>query len=248
MGDMLFGTRRWSGRVDRTRISHTVLVDLPDMNYAHWGNEQPKSLIGNLSMPDALEKMFENVTISLLGNSEFLQNDTSISRGPVTRFSPQNAYSYEPRNLFIAYGIGLLFSLIVVIFGLLCIKSASASYTNSFSTILRTTRNPELDAVVPSAETSGAEPLSKHLSNVRLVLRRQGNGLEGGDDKSTFFAVDTKPVGMEEAREEHPTESLLKPDGANRQSDSDRISTTQQGSDIDLNHKQDSHTAVDSNS
>ena len=142
----------------------------------------------------------------------FRQNNTTLSRGPVTRFSTQNAFSYEPRNLFIAYGIGLLFSLIVVMFGLLCIKSASASYTNSFSTILRTTRNPELDAIVPSAESSGAEPLSKHLSNVRLVLRRQGNSLEGDGGSATFFAVDTKPDGKRASREERPTESLLKPD------------------------------------
>jgi hypothetical protein len=175
------------------------------------------------------------------------QNDTVASRGPITRFSAQNAFSYEPRNLFIAYGIGILFSLIVVIFGLLCIRSASASYTNSFSTILRTTRNPELDAVVPSAETSGAEPLSKHLSNVRLVLRRQGNGLEGGDDQSTFFAVDTKPDNMKEAREERPTESLLKPDREHQQSDIDEASTTREGSDVDLNKKKDGHAVVTSN-
>lgn len=156
----------------------------------------------------------------------YRQNDTSLSRGPITRSSTQNAFSYEPRNLFIAYGIGLLFSLIVVMFGLLCIKSASASYTNTFSTILRTTRNPELDAVVPSAETTGAEPLSKHLSNVRLVLRRQGNGLGGGDDQATFFAVDTKPDDVKEAREEPPTESLLKPDRTHQNSDTDEISTT----------------------
>ena len=166
-------------------------------------------------------------------------NDTTLSRGPVTRFSPQNAYSYEPRNLFIAYGIGILFSLIVVIFGLLCIKAASASYTNSFSTILRTTRNPELDAVVPSAETSGAEPLSKHLSNVRLVLRRQGDGLEGGGDQYTFFAVDTNPDGMKETREERATESLLKLERGHPQSDVDEISATQEGSDGNLDHNKD---------
>ena len=160
------------------------------------------------------------------------------SRGPITRFSAQNAFSYEPRNLFIAYGIGLLFSLIVVIFGLLCIKSASASYTNSFSTILRTTRNHELDAVVPFAETSGAEPLSKNIGNVRLLLRRQGRGLEdGGGDGATFFAVDSKLSDMKESREEPPTESLLKPGRENRNSDVEEISTTQEGSDIKLNHE-----------
>jgi len=130
---------------------------------------------------------------------------------------------------------------------LLCIKAADASYTNSFSTILRTTRNPELDAVVPSAETSGAEPLSKHLSSVRLVLRHNGEKSEGGDDKTTFFAVDTKTENVKKSREERPTESLLKPDSSHQNSDSDEISTTQEGSEGILNQKKDGNTLVTSN-
>jgi len=42
---------------------------------------------------------------------------------------------------------------------------------------MRTTRNPELDTLVPPAETSGAEPLSKELAAIKLKLARQGTAL-----------------------------------------------------------------------
>lgn len=135
----------------------------------------------------------------------------------------------------------------VVVYGLLCIKSASASYANSFSTILRTTRNSDLDVVIPAAETSGAEPLSKNLGNVWLVLRQQGNGLEGGGDEATFFANDPKPDNGKRTREETPTDSLLKQNREGQHSDMIEISYTQEDLDGNLYHKKNNHAAVASN-
>ncbi|ENH65708.1 hypothetical protein FOC1_g10001681 [Fusarium oxysporum f. sp. cubense race 1] len=187
-------------RPTQTQIMSSVLMDAKEMqvlggvNAATDRSEAPESVIGNISMADALEQLFTNATISLFSNSKLLQNDTTASHGNITYLTTQIAFSYEPRNLFIAYGMGVLASAIIVIVGLLCIKSASASYATTFSTILRTTRNPDIDAIVPAAETSGAEPLSKHLGDTRLVLRRQGRRLEGiGEDMVTLFAVDSIP-------------------------------------------------------
>ncbi|KAF5584024.1 uncharacterized protein FSUBG_12938 [Fusarium subglutinans] len=167
----------------QTQIMSSVLMDAKEMqvlggvNAATDHPEAPDSVIGNISMANALQQ---------------LQNDTAASRGNITYLTTQIAFSYEPRNLFIAYGLGLLASAVIVIIGLLCIKSASASYAATFSTILRTTRNPDIDTIVPAAETSGAEPLSKQLGDTRLVLRRQGRRLEGIDeDMVTLFAVDS---------------------------------------------------------
>ncbi|KAI6775993.1 hypothetical protein HG530_002751 [Fusarium avenaceum] len=236
MGELLLGAQWYSGKgvypTHGTEIGRTTLIESPDMNYFHY--ERPKSSIKNMSMADALEELLPNVTISLLSESNFLQNDTSASYHPITRYSPQNEFSYESRNLFIAYGIGILFSSMVVVYGLLCIKSASASYANSFSTILRTTRNPDLDAVIPATETSGAEPLSKNLGNVRLVLRRQGNGLEGGGGEATFFVNDPKPADGKRTCEETPTESLLKQNTESHHSDIGETPNTQEGLDVNL--------------
>ncbi|KAM0540054.1 hypothetical protein ACHAO7_011567 [Fusarium culmorum] len=249
MGNLILGTHWKVGdgahEAMRTTVAITTIIDSPDMHAFYY--DKPKSAIKYMSMGDTLEELFTNITISLFSNSEFLQNDTAASYGPITRFSAQNAFSYEPRNLFIAYGIGILFSFIVVIYGLLCIKSSSESYTNSFSTILRTTRNPDLDTVIPAAETSGAEPLSKNLGNVRLTLRQQGDCLEGGGDKATFFAVDPKGDDGKKSREAAPTDSLLKRNGQSQHSDTDEVPNVQKGSDINLRHNKDNHAAVISN-
>ncbi|OBS23159.1 hypothetical protein FPOA_03715 [Fusarium poae] len=212
VGQFLIGTltRSHYGSLfsTQTQIRSSVLMDTKEMQALN--EDTPESMIGNISMSDALEDLFTNVTISLFSNTRLLQNSTAASRGPITYSSAQNAFQYEPRNLFIAYGTGLLLSSVIVIFGLLCIKSASASYETCFSTILRTTRNPDLDIIVPAAETTGAEPLSKQLSNVRLVLRRQGGGLESSDgEKVTYFAVESKSDVVNKEQSNSPAESLL---------------------------------------
>lgn len=88
--------------------------------------------------------------------------------GNITVWNTINNYVYSPRNLYIAYGVGIFATVIIVAIGLFCIKKASQSYGKSFSTVLRTTRNAELSRLIDVSETSGAEPLSKHLADIRL--------------------------------------------------------------------------------
>jgi hypothetical protein len=124
------------------------------------------------------------------------------------------------KNAFIAYRLGVLASAIIASIGLICIKSASACYETSFSTILRTTRNPDLDTIIPTAETSGAEPLSKHLGNIRLVLRRQGRRLEEMDQEMvTLFAVDSMPDEKGTTQRQSPDDLSRRRDGGHQYSD-----------------------------
>lgn len=194
----------------RTQIISSVLMDSSEMQVLRNVNTASdsssasaapfSSSMDNMSMADALEQVFANVTISMFASSNFLQNDTEATRGPITYWTTQNAYSYAPRNLLIAYGLGVVASTALCIVGLVCISSAEASYGSSFSTILRTTRNPDLDALVPAAETSGAEPLSKELCKTRLVLQRGRMKVDGVDEEDvTFFAVD--PGTVDEVKE-----------------------------------------------
>ncbi|EKJ72312.1 hypothetical protein FPSE_07541 [Fusarium pseudograminearum CS3096] len=195
----------------QTWIRSSSLMDTKEMYGLEKGGSG--SMIGNISMSDALEDLFANLTISLFSHSQFLQAKSAASRILVNHSTTQNEFSYEPRNLLAAYGVGLLLAWLIVIVGLLCIKSASASYRSSFSTILRTTRNPDIDNIIPITESTGAEPLSKHLSNVRLVLQRQEGGPESGDDeKATFFTVDSKSHEMNTDQTQDSAESLLQQD------------------------------------
>lgn len=101
------------------------------------------------------------------------QNETAAAIVPVTVLTPQNAFVYRPRNLLISYISGVTATAICVVVGFVCIaKASSEAFGTSFSTILRTTRNPELDKLVPPTETSGAEPLSKGLAAIKLQLVR----------------------------------------------------------------------------
>ncbi|QPC69321.1 hypothetical protein HYE68_000073 [Fusarium pseudograminearum] len=216
MGQLVLGTIINFGSSNTTNAVQTLIrsSSLMDTNEMYgFKKGRPESMKRNTSMSDALEDLFANLTISLFSHPRFLQNSSAVSHVPVTYSSAQNEFSYEPRNLLVAYGVGLFLAWAIVIVGLLCIKSASASYGSSFSTILRTTRNPDIDKIVPVAETTGAEPLPKHLSNVRLVLRRQEGRPESGDEeKATFFTVDSKSHEMEREPTNDPAESLLQRD------------------------------------
>lgn len=115
----------------------------------------------------------------------------------VTIRSPQNVYRYNSRNLLIAYGAAVLLTSATTVVGMLCIRHAASAYSAEFSTILRTTRNPELDLLVPAEETTGAEPLPRQLAATRVVLRRQSRKTSEGDEAVwTSFAVDPEPDEM----------------------------------------------------
>lgn len=113
------------------------------------------------------------------------QNLTTASILPILVSSPQNVYVYSWRNLVISYGIGILITTIFVIVGILCIWASGNSFGTSFSTILRTTRNSQLDAIIQAGETEGGFPLSKRLGETKLILRRYG------DTRTAFAVADT---------------------------------------------------------
>lgn len=55
--------------------------------------------------------------------------------------------------------------------GLGSLAKNGCSYSNNFSTVLRTTRNSDIDTVVGAAETSGSDPLPKALGQQKLSLK-----------------------------------------------------------------------------
>ena len=65
--------------------------------------------------------------------------------------------------------------------GVYALLANGVSYSSKFSTILRTTRNADLQgARVSGAETTGADPLSRPLAAAKVDFRRQGEeGSEG---------------------------------------------------------------------
>ncbi|KAL6791487.1 hypothetical protein GGI42DRAFT_335764 [Trichoderma sp. SZMC 28013] len=203
LGGILMGkiiaTRYGSLQPVRTQVLSTVLTQAHDMQYLQNGFGQAgilgeKSGNGtNLTMAETLEQLVSNITLSLFSNPDLLRSIDNSTTGNVTVWTSLNEYSYNPRNLYAAYGTGIFATFAVVIVGLACIGVSSTSYRSSFSTILRTTRNEELDMLVPRGETSGAEPLSNHLANSNLSFQYhaavQGADSSFEDTASAAFMV-----------------------------------------------------------
>ncbi|KPM43804.1 hypothetical protein AK830_g2725 [Neonectria ditissima] len=182
LGGLLVGTLRASqyGYVTafNTHITSTILMQTQEMQRiavaTRWSDSEPseEQTLANMTMSEAVEQLVTNTTLSLFSNSFFLQNSTTASMGDVKIRTPQNAFSYKPRNLVIAYGVSVFITIVVVMVGFACIWVSSLSFGSSFSTILRTTRNPELDALLCDDGNSGAEPLPRHLAKRKLAFQR----------------------------------------------------------------------------
>ena len=80
-----------------------------------------------------------------------------------------NLYDYKSRNLLISYVTAVVFALIGTTIGLYSFFVNGHSYCtpNSFSAVLRTTCNHDLDELV-GAKSLGAQPLDKSLASMRL--------------------------------------------------------------------------------
>ena len=98
----------------------------------------------------------------------------------MTVTNPQNIYTYQSLDLFLSYGIAILAAAISLSIGYLAIVKNGLSYSNEFSTILRTTRGEDLDSLVQDEETGGGDPLPVHLGDVEVRHRPFTNSGRAG--------------------------------------------------------------------
>jgi hypothetical protein len=124
----------------------------------------------NRSLASVVEELFHNMTLSLFSTEAYLQNSTEDIH--IKYNITQNTYAYDSRNLLISYGLAVSFALLAGIAGCISILSNGASYSNRFSTILRTTRGQELEELIAHNDRTGVDPLPKHLEKSRIDLRR----------------------------------------------------------------------------
>lgn len=99
-----------------------------------------------------------------------------------------NVYSYDQRSLLASYGAAVGVSLILVIFGIFSFMKNGISHDSSFSAIMTTTRNPELD-ILTKGQSLGAleESLKKTILKFGAVAessryestKRAAFGLDG---------------------------------------------------------------------
>ncbi|KAM0710657.1 hypothetical protein Q7P35_001395 [Cladosporium inversicolor] len=148
--------------------SQWIAVDKSGYNIISLPEEAISSPSFNTSLGSAIEELFQNMTLSLFSDSRFIREQQDPV--DVTISYTRNLYSYSQQNLIISYGVALSLALLASIAGCIAIFWNGASYTQKFSTVLRTTTS--LGQVVPEKDRSGADPLPEYLSRARAELGR----------------------------------------------------------------------------
>ena len=96
---------------------------------------------------------------------------------PVTITKFVNVYTYDWRNLVISYAVAVVFALGAVLLGGVAFKQNGVSHVSSFSAIVATTRNVELDALT-EGQCLGGLPISKDFGRTKLRLGIIGQSKE----------------------------------------------------------------------
>jgi len=161
------------------------------------------------TLPGQLESLFHNLTLSMLSsplltrnnpNSNPLPSPEQDQKVPITITTYPNTYIYASRDLFLAYGLSFLATALSVLIGAFAVlySNDGRSYSNVFSTFLRTTRDPELSALVGS-DDSGADPLPRHVGVARVIVEVGGGSIEtcrgsSFGSRSRESAAESEPV------------------------------------------------------
>ncbi|OJD36450.1 formylmethionine deformylase-like protein [Diplodia corticola] len=127
------------------------------------------------SVPRAVEDLSHNVSLSLMSSALF----SNATDAAVTVSLPQNYYAYNRRNLLCAYLAAVVAALACVAVGAHAYGVNGYSASQSFSSVLFTTRNPDLDALA-RGQCLGEQPTPGEVKGTMLrygVLRSGGGGV-----------------------------------------------------------------------
>jgi hypothetical protein len=139
------------------------LISFNEMAEGLSGHYQPVS-----DLRSTIENFSRNLTISLL-SSPVLQIAHYV-RTTCYEETFLTVWVCDPWILWLAYGMAIVVSLGCLFVGGLAVYGNDGEiYENSFSTVLRTTRNHELDRLVRD-DTNGGQPLSHDIGRTKVRL------------------------------------------------------------------------------
>lgn len=124
---------------------------------------QDMALARNRTLDALIPELSLNTTLSLISNPLL----SPLQSTNVTITTPANIYVYQPKNVFISYGIAIFFSLLANIAGLFAFFSNGVSYEISFSAIVCTTRDIHFSGL-NAHERIGALPLDKKVGRTKM--------------------------------------------------------------------------------
>ncbi|OAL53864.1 hypothetical protein IQ07DRAFT_667990 [Pyrenochaeta sp. DS3sAY3a] len=150
------------------------------------------------SFPDMIEQMSRNQTLSLFSSDKLWVPELNAAVANVSQATPITVYAYQPRNLWLAYGIAIAFSFAGVALGLRALWLNGVAHDNSFSSIMATTRNAFLDEIT-LGRSLGAAPTPREIAEVRLRFGEVG-GRGGEKVGRAGFGVEGEVRGLEKGQ------------------------------------------------
>lgn len=155
-------------------LAATAIVACPETSaLQHLLASISPEMCRNRSLATAIEDLSHNFTLSLLSSATF--STTRLAN--VSMFFPLNYYVYHPRNLALSYLLGLGVSFACFLIGAWACKLNGHSASASFSTIMQTTRNSQLDELI----RMGEEGYQERRDALRTVKLQYGIVGQGGD-------------------------------------------------------------------
>ncbi|KAL8846410.1 MAG: hypothetical protein Q9221_008491 [Calogaya cf. arnoldii] len=124
-----------------------------------------------LSFQQALEQLFQNITISLMSAPDLQPNTSSVyypDKTEVQLTTRENIYIYAASKLWLAYGLAVGATALIALLGIAAIIANDASFTDRFSTMLRLSRGAQLSFEINHADLSGRDPLPAYAKQATV--------------------------------------------------------------------------------
>ncbi|KAH6614040.1 hypothetical protein C7974DRAFT_428483 [Boeremia exigua] len=166
-----------------TKILQTDLAGCPEMAVAAdmaWGVE---AICPAPSLERAIESLSENATLSffsagaIINFPSYRTDNITTTPADLTISTTKLVHSYNARSLLLSYAVAVLATLIILLAGLHALWANGVGHTNTFSALVRTTRNKDLDEWA-RGHCLGSDPVDKRIAKQELQY-----GLLVVDDK-----------------------------------------------------------------
>ncbi|KAK6333421.1 hypothetical protein TWF718_011234 [Orbilia javanica] len=191
LSGLFVGTVNWESRSDKLFTSDTSILNMPafvrpNLVRAEGGdgpNDEIKASIKGLA-----EQLSLNYSMSLLAFSDLGARQLTTANCTVTTF--HNVWKYDKTNLIISYTIGSFVALVSLVIGAIALRRNGIVSEMSFSQIVATTRNPELDKMMQgnSLGRSDLKPRTLYGERIRMgELKEQDTALLASGAAHTAF-------------------------------------------------------------
>ncbi|KAL8848660.1 MAG: hypothetical protein Q9221_006334 [Calogaya cf. arnoldii] len=212
-----------------TKLDSTVLALAPELAFLQakretsqqsaqqravtWNQQPFMGLVNAAAAPEsalpfqeALEQLFQNITISLMSAPDLQPNVSSAyfpNKTEVISTTGENIYIYSASKLWLAYGLAVGATAIIVSLGLAAMIANEASFTNRFSTILRLSRGAQLSYEINYTDLSGRDPLPTYAK--KATVRFWPQSVSQIKDQNAYIPVNRE---IEEVDREGTTREM----------------------------------------